>query len=149
LSLGRMVLHRSGDEGIDELWGEPFKAFSFPIEQFYRSRYVKIAQTMRAIDSIGEELARFGTDPPFLGIESLVVEFGRAAKAKTETLRTDRDVFDVWTSFVVAREELVGFAPRLGSAPGVAERERAAAGAVLVRRGADLVTYVARARVPM
>src|SRR3954453_7139464 len=29
LSLGRNVLHRSGEEGIDELWGEPFKAFAF------------------------------------------------------------------------------------------------------------------------
>src|SRR5690554_4073084 len=43
LSLGRMVLHRSGDEGIDELWGEPFRAFSIPIEAFYQSRYIKIA----------------------------------------------------------------------------------------------------------
>ncbi|MGC4093589.1 MAG: hypothetical protein QM756_37965 [Polyangiaceae bacterium] len=38
-----MVLHRSGEEGIDELWGEPFKAFAFPIEEFYKSRYIKIA----------------------------------------------------------------------------------------------------------
>ena len=45
LALGRMVLHRSGEEGIDELWGEPFKAFAFPIEEFYKSRYIKIAQT--------------------------------------------------------------------------------------------------------
>ncbi len=34
LALGKMVLHRSGEEGIDELWGEPFKAFAFPIEEF-------------------------------------------------------------------------------------------------------------------
>lgn len=38
LSLGRLVLHRSGEEGIDELWGEPFRAFSIPIEDFYESR---------------------------------------------------------------------------------------------------------------
>ena len=50
LELGKMVLHRSGEEGIDELWGEPFKAFAFPIEEFYKSRYIKIAQTMRGID---------------------------------------------------------------------------------------------------
>src|SRR5215471_4875263 len=56
LVLGKMVLHRSGEEGIDELWGEPFKAFAFPIEDFYRSRYIKIAQTMRAIDSIAEAM---------------------------------------------------------------------------------------------
>ena len=56
LELGRMVLHRSGEEGIDELWGEPFKAFAFPIEEFYKSRYIKIAQTMRTIDLIADEL---------------------------------------------------------------------------------------------
>ena len=57
LTLGRMVLHRSGEEGIDELWGEPFKAFAFPIEEFYRSRYLKIAQAMHAIDQIAVQLA--------------------------------------------------------------------------------------------
>ena len=36
LSLGQLVLHRSGEEGLDELWGEPFKAFAYPIEEFYR-----------------------------------------------------------------------------------------------------------------
>src|SRR5690606_38572351 len=38
LELGRMVLHRSGEEGIDELWGEPCRAFSISIEDFYASR---------------------------------------------------------------------------------------------------------------
>src|SRR6516225_2863431 len=57
LELGRTVLHRSGEEGIDELWGEPFKAFSIPIESFYESRYIKIAQTMRDIDRVVEVLA--------------------------------------------------------------------------------------------
>ena len=27
LQYGKLVRHRNGDEGIDELWGEPFKAF--------------------------------------------------------------------------------------------------------------------------
>jgi hypothetical protein len=52
LELGKMVRHRRGDEGIDELWGEPFKAFSMTIEDFYDSRYLKIAMTMRDIDRI-------------------------------------------------------------------------------------------------
>src|SRR5262252_4910073 len=70
LSLGRLVLHRSGEEGIDELWGEPFKAFAYPIEDFYRSRYVKIAQTMSAIDTIGAVMARvFGGFGSFVDVE--------------------------------------------------------------------------------
>ena len=41
-----------GEEGIDELWGEPFRAFSIPVEDFYESRYIKIGQIMRDIDSL-------------------------------------------------------------------------------------------------
>src|SRR5882757_3553398 len=81
LALGKMVLHRSGEEGIDELWGEPFKAFAFPIEDFYRSRYIKIAQTMAAIDLVGVSMIRvFGSLPMFATIEPLVADLVVAAK---------------------------------------------------------------------
>src|SRR6185436_4518448 len=92
LALGRMVLHRSGEEGIDELWGEPFKAFAFPIEEFYKSRYVKIALTMRTIDRLASEMMdSLGSWSVFSGVEPLIVEYALAAKAKCETLRTDTD----------------------------------------------------------
>src|SRR6185436_1234781 len=105
LELGKMVLHRSGEEGIDELWGEPFKAFSFPVEEFYKSRYVKIAHTMRCIDDICEAIAAaLDPLPLFEGIAPLVQQFADAAKIKCETLRTETDIFDVWTTFVVAGE---------------------------------------------
>src|SRR6185436_13784019 len=92
LELGKMVLHRSGEEGIDELWGEPFKAFSFPIEEFYKSRYVKIALTMRTIDRLASEMMdSLGSWSVFSGVEPLIVEYALAAKAKCETLRTDTD----------------------------------------------------------
>jgi hypothetical protein len=82
LALGKQVLHRNGDEGIDELWGEPFKVFAFPIEDFYKSRYVKIAQTMRAIDDIRFELlSMFERMPMFAGIEPFLHEFCAAASA--------------------------------------------------------------------
>ena len=107
LALGQMVLHRSGEEGIDELWGEPFKAFCFPIEEFYRSRYVKIALTMRAVDAIGEALlSTIAVLPAFGSLVPVVHEFVCAAKLKTETLRTDPDVFEVWSCFVVASETI-------------------------------------------
>ena len=119
LDLGKLVLHRSGDEGIDELWGEPFKAFAFPMEAFYTSRYLKIAMTMRReIDEIANELrGTFENIPAFAGIAPFIVDFARAAQSKCDTLRTDDDVFDVWTTFVVAGESLSGFQPRLSTAP--------------------------------
>jgi hypothetical protein len=148
-ALGKMVLHRSGEEGIDELWGEPFKAFAFPIEDFYKSRYVKIALAMRAVDHLATELnAAFSSLRMFSGIGPLISEFAGAAKAKCETLRTDPDIFDIWTSFVVSGERLIGFEPDL-SEHGNTGRDCAAQGMQLVRAGKDLIAYVTRARVPM
>jgi hypothetical protein len=150
LVLGKMVLHRSGDEGIDELWGEPFKAFAFPIADFYKTRYVKISQTMRAIDAITAELHRTFDDlSVFVGITPLLSDFGRAAKAKSETLRTDADIFDVWTSFVVASEALGAFTPLMPSSPTLEEEQWAARGIRLLRDGMGLVSHITRARVPM
>jgi hypothetical protein len=149
LELGKLVLHRSGEEGLDELWGEPFKAFAYPIEEFYNSRY-KIAQTMQAIDSIRDELiACFATMPAFAGIDAVVREFARAARLKCETLRTDPDIFDVWTSFVAAAEELAEFRPTLAAGASVPEQQRVTQGRQLVSSGRDLTAHVTRARVPM
>lgn len=150
LNLGKLVLHRSGEESIDELWGEPFKAFAFPIEDFYTSRYVKIAMAMTAIDRISEELsATFAGHSAFAEVPALVRVFAEAAKAKCQTLRTDPDIFDVWTSFVVAGERLACFTaePRAGASE--AEREWVRAGSALLRDARDVVFHITRARVPM
>jgi len=50
--LGKQVKHYSGEEGLDELWGEPLKVFYMPVADFYESRYIKISQTMHVIDQI-------------------------------------------------------------------------------------------------
>jgi hypothetical protein len=145
LELGRMVRHRSGDEGIDELWGEPFKAFAYPIDEFYKSRYVKIALTMRAIDRVADELlGTFNGAAAFAGLGPLVEDYAAAARTKCETLRTDADVFETWTSFVVLGERLLGFEARLDL-----EEDAVQAGWTLVVRARSLMADMARARVPM
>jgi hypothetical protein len=150
LSLGKQVLHRSGEEGLDELWGEPFKAFAFPIEDFYNSRYIKIAQSMQAIDQIRVELARtFAPAPSFSGVDRLVDDFAQAAKVKCETLRTDPDIFDVWTSFAVSGERLAEFEPLLAMDASNADRQLAAMGVRLLAEARDVVSHITRARVPM
>jgi hypothetical protein len=147
LALGKMVLHRSGEEGIDELWGEPFKAFAFPIEEFYKSRYVKIALTMRALDGIGDALSRaVSAISPFASLAPVIDEFVRTAKLKTETLRTDPEVFEVWSSFVVASETLCSFQPCVG---GAGEPQLCSQLSELLKAGSVLVSSMARARVPM
>jgi hypothetical protein len=150
LALGRLVLHRSGEEGIDELWGEPFKAFAFPIEDFYRSRYLKIAATMRQIDRLCDNLAGLFTGVPmFAGVEPLIVSFASAARTRCETLHTDPEIFDVWSTFVAEGEKLTAFEPRLSQRPSLDERLRAEQGLTLIADGVELLTSVTRARVPM
>jgi hypothetical protein len=150
LALGKMVLHRSGEEGIDELWGEPFKAFAYPIEEFYNTRYLKIAQTMRAIDVIADELVLiFERAPAFAGVAPSIREFAAVARLRAETLQTDADIFDVWAAFVVAAEKLGQFQPALPVDAPLIEQQRAAQGMRLVNEAKDLVSAMTRARVIM
>ncbi len=150
LALGQLVLHRSGEEGLDELWGEPFKAFVQPIDEFYKSRYIKIAQTMEAIDCVRDELVEtFGTISAFVGVDALIAQFAEIAKVKCETLRTDVDIFEVWTSFVVSAEKLVAFRPTPPADSSPADEQRIAYGLQLIRDGKDVISYMSRGRVPM
>lgn len=150
LNLGKLVRHISGDEGIDELWGEPFRAFSIPIEAFYESRYIKIAQALKNIDRLTEAMClTFAPNPFFEGIAKEVERLGHAAKHKCETLRTDVDIFDIWTDFAVAHEHLKAFVPRLSCATTPELLQLAADGQQLLQHGGELISYVTRARVTM
>lgn len=148
LELGKSVLHRTGEEGIDELWGEPFKAFAYPIEKFYESRYVKIAMTMRGIDEIAEVLFEtFNAQPLFPGIDGVIGRFAKAAKTNCETLRDDPEIFEVWSDFVVAGEDLCAAAVERGQSD--AERLLLERGQRLLINARDLVLTITLARVPM
>ena len=150
MELGRFVLHRSGDEGIDELWGEPFRAFSIPVEDFYESRYIKIGQSMRDIDRIADAMvANFTQIPAFATIEPCIRDFVHAAKVKTETLRTDPDIFEVWAQLVTAGERLANYSPLPALTENAAVGINVSDGLHLIRNGRDLVFYITRARTPM
>lgn len=150
LSLAKLVVHRSGEEGIDELWGEPLKAFSFPIGDFFESRYIKIAQTMRDIDKLCDTIvSMIGELLAFTGAVPLICDLSRRAKIKSETLATDPEIFDIWSEFVVAIEKIQAFRPTLpenASPELLHEIER---GRQLILRGALLISDITRARVPM
>jgi len=149
LSLCRLVLHRSGEEGIDELWGEPFRAFSIPLEAFYESRYVKMAQAMRGIDDVAEAMLRTFNTAMFPGIDPVIREFARAARDKVETLRTDPEIFDIWAEMVAAGERLANFRPILQDPDSVHEQRVASFGTQLICNGRDLIFHITRARVTM
>ncbi|MET7015843.1 hypothetical protein [Uliginosibacterium flavum] len=150
LTLGKLVLHRSGDEGIDELWGEPFKAFSIPVEAFYESRYNKIALAMRDIDALADALVRtFEHHPMFSGVAELTQQFAAAAHVKSEVLRTDADIFDVWAKFSVAGERLRNYVPTLPENADESQIREAEHGVRLIRQARGLISDVTRARISM
>lgn len=148
--LCRLVLHRSGEEGIDELWGEPFRAFSIPLDEFYEARYIKIAQSMRDIDRIADALIEaLGHTAMFPGIAPLLRRFAAAARIKAESLRTDKNAFDVWAEFVTTSERLLAYAPKLGRQAAALDLLQAENARRLVVGGRDLIFSIARARVSM
>ncbi len=150
LDLGHMVRHRGGDEGIDELWGEPFKAFSQPISAFYESRYLKIAMTMRDVDRITATLTTtFEGSTQVSGLAPLLAELSESAKRKCEILRTDPAIFDVWPAFVVASDRLRNIQPHLPPAPSATEVHEAQEGNRILKSSTDLVSHMVRARAPM
>ncbi|MDH3688192.1 MAG: hypothetical protein OEU36_01750 [Gammaproteobacteria bacterium] len=140
LALGKMVKHRSGCEGIDELWGEPLKAFTMPIAAFYESRYIKIAQTMCAIDSIAGKLTSLVEGSRLRDTTvSRIAEYAESAKLVSETIKRDPVIFDVWPRFIAARERFSDIESLSGLHGGQG----------LLREGKELIAYVAGARVPM
>ena len=150
LEYGKLVKHRNGDEGIDELWGEPFKAFVMSIEDFYDSRYLKIAMTMKNIDEVaGYMIDSIKDDPRFSGLEPLINEYARVARRKCETLRTDKDLLDIWSDFVVAGEEVSSFIPlnseKLSNVPRVDVLDSKH----LLVSGVRLIGFITRARTPI
>jgi hypothetical protein len=75
--------------------------------------------------------------------------FASAAKIKTETLRTDPDIFDVWTSFVTAGERLCAHFNAAAMPAGLEDQHLVADGRQLLQRGRDLISDITRARTPM
>jgi len=146
--LGKQVKHYSGEEGLDELWGEPLRVFSMPIAGYYETRYIKIAQTMAAIDRITDRiLDTLSMAPNFTGLPSLVIEYSAAAKLESETMKSDHAIFKVWPDFVVAGDALEAFEPQRAMTK--EDRAISTRGVKLVREGKRLVEWIASARVPM
>jgi len=147
LELGRQVRHRSGCEGIDEVWGEPFKAFTMPVASFYESRFIKIAQSMRDIDRIAEcMIGTFASKALFPEIEPMILEYARAARKTAETMKNDPIIFQVWPEFVALGEGIEEYRP---VSTGDADEIHIGQGLQLVREGRRLISFVAGARVPM
>lgn len=150
LTLGQQVKHHSGCEGIDEVWGEPFKAFTMPIADFYQSRFIKIAQSMREIDQVADCMIEVFCSPTFFGgLEALIIDYAKAARQAAETMKKDPRIFQVWPRFVARGELLDTFRPELSDDADQMLRMRLAYARDLIQEGRRLISYIAGARVPM
>ena len=150
LELGMEVKHFSGEEGIDEVWGEPFRAFTLPISAYYESRFIKVAQAMASIDKLAELMkSTFCTRPEFAQIGPLIDTYASAAKHECETMKSDVHIFDIWPRFVASGEALGAIQPAIQpncsrECQFVMEEAQKT-----VVAGRNLINWIARARVPM
>lgn len=150
LELGKQVRHYSGEEGIDELWGEPFKVFTSSTESYYESRYIKIAQAMRDIDRVVDVTSSVLSERPyFLGLEPLLHELGVSAKLEAETMRSDPDMFRIWPRFIAGCEAAHQYKPTINDDLNRDQLSSVQHGIRLLRRGADVISFIAGARVSM
>jgi len=150
LALGRQVKHHSGCEGIDEVWGEPFKAFTMPIADFYQSRFIKIAQGMRDIDQVANcMIEEFRHRDMFAGLEQFIVDYADAARHAAETMKKDPIIFQVWPNFIALGEKLDEYRPSVPENADQMLRMRVAYGRALIQEGRRLIGYIASARVSM
>ena len=150
LALGQQVKHHSGCEGIDEVWGEPFKAFTMPIEDFYQSRFVKIAQSMREIDEVADCMIDVFCDKAlYSGLKDLVTDYATAARQTAETMKKDPRIFDVWPNFVALGELLDDYSPEIPADADKVLQMRIAYSRNLIKDGRRLIGFIAGARVPM
>ena len=150
LELGKYVKHASGHDGVDELWGEPFKVFTLSIEDYYASRYIKIAQTMRAIDGIAEAIVNtFAGQEAFDRIEHIVWDYACAARQETEIMKSDLDFFRHWPEFVSLGEKISRFEPNIFDRKNSLSPTQITEGRLLLREGRNLLRDIAAIRVPI
>jgi hypothetical protein len=150
LSLSNNVKHYSGEEGVDELWGEPVKVFTMPIADYYCSRYRKIAQAMREIDLVGQTIQdTFCYLDWFREVKPLVEDFIVIAKSESEILRSDPDYLVVWPEFVADGEKILDFRANIPVGTSSKLERHIKRGTNLLHSGKELITWIANVRVPM
>jgi hypothetical protein len=150
LELGKNIKLANGGEGLDELWGEPFKVFQMPIESFYESRYIKVAQTMSEIDLIADRLILITKGvADFENAESNIKELADSAKLACETLRSDPVSFDVWPRYVAAKERFESYLSSLANDQGSNNGDSHHKMVELIKEGGTLLTELSTVRVPM
>lgn len=150
LELGKNIKLVNGTAGVNELWGEPFRVFSLPIEEFFESRYIKIAQTMAEMDRVTEHVIYVVEQSSlFSSVKDHLIELNAAAKLACETLRSDPVIFEVWPRYVVAKEAFDEFTIDISGEKNISRRLNYREGYELIKEGGLLLTVLSSLRVPI
>ncbi len=150
LEYGKYIKPIHGGESLNELWGEPFKVFATPIDQFHESRYMKIAQTMRAIDRIADKLEAICKHAAmFKDAVPLLNALAGSGKGVLETMRSDSAFIDIWPRFVSASEGVAGSKPALPAEPSRRDHALGKRGIELFHAAGLLIVDLANLRIPM
>ena len=150
LEYGKYIRVKHGREGLEELWGEPFRAFTTPVERFLESRYIKIAHTMQEIDELAEKMnAIFARSLMFRNQVRLIEELATCGKNTMETLRSDPAIIEIWPRFVTASEQVADCQPRLKEDATRREQALGKRGIDIFHRCGTLIEDLTNYRVPM
>ena len=150
LEYGKYIRPATSKEGLDELWGEPFKAFTMSVNQFLETRYIKLAQAMLEIDVIAEKLITiFGIAPMFSRLAPVIKELAASAKLATETMRSDTQIIEIWPRFVGSADKIAAAIPELPDDCGRRETALGRRGMKLIQDGCSLIVSHANIRIPM
>lgn len=150
LELGKNIKLADGGEGVDELWGEPFKVFSMPTEDFFKTRYIKIAQTMSEIDQVTNSMCKIVDQfDLFAGIKDKVIELAVMSKLACETIRTDTAIFDIWPRYIAAKEAYEANLIKLPHENHYKENQKSLKGYRLIEEGGSILIKLATLRVPI
>lgn len=150
LEFGHYARPVTGREGLDELWGEPFKVLTMTVPQFLETRYMKLAMTMHAIDNIRDRLVElFERVPVISPLLDAIRELAESAKLSSETIRSDLDTIEIWPRFVAAADNLRELDPDLPKGLDRKQYTLARRGVALLRAGGELMIDLANIRVPM
>ena len=104
---------------------------------------------MKNIDEVASFMSRcVSGDPRFPGLDTFILELAAAARLKCETLRTDQEIYDVWSNFVVAGESVTDFVPIV-----VPDDDKKRIDVLdaqhMLKEGVRLIGFITRARTPM
>ena len=150
LELGKNIKLADGGEGIDELWGEPFKVFTMPIEKFFQTRYIKIAQTMSEIDQVSKAAGKVIDQFEVYGdMKDKLVELTDSTKLACETIRSDPVIFDVWPRYIAAKEAYEEYMVNFLAGKKSREYLEFLDAYRLIKEGGALLVKLATLRVPL